>query len=70
MRKELDLEYTQNIELSIDADVFGSQAINEFKEYIKEETLAIKLSLQKPENGLVKEWEFDDFKVIIGINPL
>ncbi len=70
MRKELDLEYTQNIELSIDADVFGSQAISEFKEYIKEETLATKLSLQKPKNGLVKNWEFDDFKVIIGINPL
>ncbi|MHA1198344.1 MAG: DUF5915 domain-containing protein, partial [Candidatus Heimdallarchaeaceae archaeon] len=70
MRKELDLEYTQNIELSIESDDFGSQAIKKFEDYIKEETLAIKLVLGKPQDGLVKEWEFDEFEVTIGINPL
>ena len=70
MRKELDLDYTQNIELTIDADAFGSNSINEFKDYISEETLATKLTLQKPKNGLIKEWEFDEYQVTIGIVPL
>ncbi len=70
MRKELDLEYTQNIELAIDTDAFGSQAIEEFKEYIKEETLTTELILGKPQDGLIKEWKFDDYEVTVGIKPL
>jgi len=70
MRKELDLEYTQNIELSIKPDEFGSQAIREFEDFIKEETLATKLVQEKPQQGLVKEWSFDDYEVTIGIHPL
>ena len=54
MRKELDLEYTQNIELIIEPDEFGSKAITDFLDFIKEETLAIKLDLGKPKEGLVK----------------
>ncbi len=70
MRKELDLEYTQNIELSIISDDFGSQAIDEYVDYIKEETLATKLAFEKPKDGLVKEWKFDDYEVTIGVTPL
>ena len=70
MRKELDLEYTQDVELSILADDFGSQAIREYDEYIKGETLAIKLEFEEPKKGLVKEWKFDEYEVTIGVNPL
>ena len=70
MRKELDLEYTQNIELTIQPDEFGSKAIKEFEEFIKEETLATKLIQKEPKQGLVKEWTFDEFEVTIGIHPL
>ncbi|MCK5409001.1 MAG: class I tRNA ligase family protein, partial [Candidatus Heimdallarchaeota archaeon] len=48
MRKELDLEYTQSITLTIETDDFGKKAIQKFEEHIKEETLSQELYLNKP----------------------
>ena len=70
MRKELDLEYTQNIQLTIKADEFGSSAIEEFKDFIMSETLSTELREEQPSDGHVKEWEFDGYKVSIGILPI
>ena len=70
MRKELDLEYTQNIQLTIKADEFGSSAIEEFKDFIMSETLSTELREEQPSDGHVKEWEFDEYKVSIGILPI
>jgi isoleucyl-tRNA synthetase len=70
MRKELDLEYTQHILLTIEADEFGSKALERFTEYIREETLSSELKLSIPKDGHIKEWEFDDFKVTIGLVPM
>ena len=70
MRKELDLEYTQKIILTVDADDFGIESIKQFSEFIKEETLSTELKLSKPKDGLVKDWEFDEYKVTIGLVPI
>ncbi len=70
MRKDLDLEYTQQIVLSIETDEFGLEAITKHEEYIKEETLSKDLQFKKPSEGHFKEWEFDGFKVTIGIESL
>ncbi|MCG3225966.1 MAG: isoleucine--tRNA ligase [Candidatus Heimdallarchaeota archaeon] len=70
MRKELDLEYTQNIQLTIKADEFGSDAIEEFRDFIMSETLSSELREKQPTEGHVKEWEFDGYKVSIGIVPI
>lgn len=70
MRKDLDLEYTQNIEVSVKPGNFGKVAIEQFKDFIKKETLAAKLTLTaEPKGKMVKEWEFDDYKVKIGVIP-
>ncbi len=70
MRKELDLEYTQKILLTIKTDEFGSKALERFIEYIKEETLSSELNLSMPKDGHIKEWEFDGFKITIGLVPI
>ncbi|MHA1396700.1 MAG: isoleucine--tRNA ligase [Candidatus Heimdallarchaeaceae archaeon] len=70
MRKELDLEYTQKITLTIKADDFGEEALKSFEEYLKEETLCTKVIFAKPQKGYIKEWVFDGYKVNIGLNPL
>jgi isoleucyl-tRNA synthetase len=70
MRKELDLEYTQNIVLSVDVDEFGKEALKKFEDYIKEETLSKEMEFTKPKEGLVKDWKFDEFEVTIGVKPL
>ncbi|MBY8999874.1 MAG: isoleucine--tRNA ligase [Candidatus Heimdallarchaeota archaeon] len=70
MRKELDLEYTQNVLLTIEADSFGSKALERFTDYIKEETLSSVLTLTTPKEGHVKKWDFDEFEVTIGLVPM
>ena len=70
MRKELDLEYTQNIRLVIKTDEFGTKALEKFLEYIKTETLSSELTFGKPKEGHVKDWKFDEFEVSIGLVPM
>jgi isoleucyl-tRNA synthetase len=70
MRKELDLEYTQNIQLTIKTDEFGSKAIESFVDFIKSETLSTELRNDQPKKGHIKEWEFDGYNVVIGIVPI
>ncbi|MHA2357450.1 MAG: isoleucine--tRNA ligase [Candidatus Heimdallarchaeaceae archaeon] len=70
MRKELDLEYTQKIKLSIKTDEFGKTAIEKFEDFIKEETLSVSLDIGEPNEGHIKEWKFDDYEVVIGVSPL
>ena len=70
MRKELDLEYTQKILLTVETDEFGKKAIKSHLDFLKDETLSKELTFAKPSEGLVKEWEFDNYKVSIGIVQL
>ena len=67
MRKELDLEYTQSIQLTIKAEEFGLQAIEEYRDFIMAETLSSELLMSKPLKGHIKTWEFDEHRVTIGI---
>ncbi|MHA1224480.1 MAG: DUF5915 domain-containing protein, partial [Candidatus Heimdallarchaeaceae archaeon] len=62
MRKELDLEYTQKIALTIEADDFGEEALKSFEEYLKEETLCTKVIFAKPQKGYIKEWVLQNLK--------
>ena len=70
MRKELDLEYTQNILLTIETDDFGKNAIEKHIDFLKEETLSKEINFDKPTEGHIKYWEFDDYKVMIGVIQL
>jgi len=70
MRKELDLEYTQEILLTIETDDFGVKSIENHIDFLKDETLSKELTFAKPSEGYVKEWEFDNYKVSIGIVQL
>ena len=69
MRKEMDLEYTQNIHLTIKTEEFGSKAIETFRDFIMNETLSTELKNELPTKGHIKEWEFDGYNVVIGIVP-
>ncbi|MHA1205342.1 MAG: DUF5915 domain-containing protein, partial [Candidatus Heimdallarchaeaceae archaeon] len=68
MRKEMNLEYTQRIKITIQTDDFGRDSINKFKEYLMEETLAVDLSFEAPTGEFIKDWEFDTYKITIGIS--
>ncbi len=71
MRKEMNLEYTQNINLEIACDAFGEQAIAKFKDFLKDETLTKELIVGKIGKAkYVKQWEFDEYVVEIGITPI
>jgi len=65
MRKEMNLEYTQRIKITIQTDDFGRDS---FKEYLMEETLAVDLSFEAPTGEFIKDWEFDTYKITIGIS--
>ena len=64
MRKELDLDVEEYINVTVDID---KNLVNGWIDYIKRETRAIKLEFGKPINGYIKEWEIEDMKVVIGI---
>jgi len=70
MRKDADLEYTQNIELYIKGDEEIKAAVENWKNYIQTETLATKLGVTTKKSGKTAEWTIDDKKVIITIVPL
>ena len=70
MRKDLDLDYAQQIEVYIDSDEFATNAIIAHQEYIEQETLATKLNQGQTDKGSTKHWEVDDHKLVIGLIPV
>ncbi len=66
MRKELDLDVEEYIDVSI---VMDENLIKGFLDYIKTETRARNLEFGYAE-GYVKEWEIENVKVSIGIKRL
>ena len=70
MRKDMNLEYTQKIKLTIATDDFGKGSITKFKGYIMEETLATELVFGTAKSEFVKDWEFDNHKITIGIDKV
>ncbi|MFP3255032.1 MAG: isoleucine--tRNA ligase [Thermoplasmata archaeon] len=68
MRKEMDLEYNDRIEVFIHGDEEIEETIKKFKDYIQNETLSI--IKENIENPYLKEWEIEDKKVSIGIKVI
>jgi isoleucyl-tRNA synthetase len=64
MRKELDLNVEEFIEVTVD---FDAKLVEGWTDYIKRETRAVKLEFGKPEDGYIKEWDIEGMKVVIGI---
>ncbi|RLI61682.1 MAG: isoleucine--tRNA ligase [Candidatus Thorarchaeota archaeon] len=78
MRKELDLDVEQNIDVIIRFSHDESRELAEmFRDYLASETRARELDLVGPkarprwkEFEYVKEWEIDDLKIKVGMKPL
>ena len=69
LRKEMDLEVTQRIEISLSSDVDVIQAIEEYKDYIKRETLSINIC---EDNMLIvdEERSLNDHVMKVKIKPV
>ncbi|MGQ4833054.1 MAG: isoleucine--tRNA ligase [Candidatus Asgardarchaeia archaeon] len=70
MRKQLDLQYTQPINVFYAGDEKLEKAISSFKDYIMRETQAKKLEKGISNKGLVKEWEINKLKIKLEVVPL
>lgn len=68
MRKDMDLNYDDHVSLKISADAELKEAIEEFMETIKKETLADSLSFQ--ESGDSESWDVDGMKLKISVTKL
>ena len=68
MRKELDLQYDQRIDLSVSGDSTLNAVLDEYGEWIKNETLADSLSKEKKDDA--KEWDIDGDKVLIWVKAI
>ncbi len=68
MRKELDLAVEDKIITQIKLDSDQKTFLNNWLDYIKEETRSKSLSfVKKPYGQLIKEWEIDELLIEIGI---
>ena len=68
MRKELDLDYDQQINLSISGDSNTNEVLDKYGEWIKKETLAVSLTT-KSEDG-AREWDLDGDVVRISVRSV
>jgi isoleucyl-tRNA synthetase len=70
LRKELDLQYDQSIDMGYDGDPEVVQAIEEHSEYIAKETLAAAMKRGELEGGKPGEWKIQSKALNIWIVPL
>ncbi|MBU7046534.1 MAG: class I tRNA ligase family protein, partial [Theionarchaea archaeon] len=56
MRKEMNLDYKDTIDVFYKGDALPEKAVEQFREYIKQETLADTVNKGKPDRGYTKEW--------------
>lgn len=70
MRKEADLEYTQNIELYFKGDTEIKEAITKWSGYIQNETLATLIKEGTKKEGIQSRWEIDEKKITLTIFPI
>ncbi len=67
MRKQLDLQYTQHIEVYYDGDEELEQAIDKMHDYIMKETLADVLQKGLKNKGMTKDWDIAKLKIKIEV---
>ncbi len=70
MRKDMDLDYAQTIEVYYEGNEFAAKAIETYRDYITQETLAIKLYQGRTDKGKTQIWKIDDHKLFLGVIPL
>ncbi len=70
MRKDLDIEYDDLIDVSISTDDYVLKMLKGYVDEIRERTRARNVDFRYIEYAYVVEWPIMDFDVIIGINPL
>jgi isoleucyl-tRNA synthetase len=70
MRKDADLQYTQNIEIYYRGEKEILEAIKKWQDYIKQETLAVKLVKGTTREGYYAEWDIDGKELKLRIVPL
>ena len=72
MRKQLNLPVDAMIRVWIETgDDTARRAVEAHEDYIKTETRAVELYLDKPPEGAYKvEWDIDGVKVVIGVEPV
>ncbi|MGC9780563.1 MAG: isoleucine--tRNA ligase [Candidatus Heimdallarchaeota archaeon] len=70
MRKEANLEYTQNIKLFYKGDEDIKTAFEKWSDYIKTETLTAAIKIGTSKEGISSEWIINDKKIVLTIIPL
>jgi len=70
MRKDADLEYTQNIEIYFKGDAEIKEAITKWSDYIQAETLATLIKEGAKKDGIQSKWEIDEKKITLTIFPI
>lgn len=68
MRKDLDLKYDQQIDLSVSGDNSTKSALEQYGAWIRAETLARSLDNEKRENS--REWDIDGDLVLISVRAI
>ena len=70
MRKDSNLEYTQNIEVYYKGDKQTKEAIEQWKDFIQNETLATVIKSGTSTKGTKADWDIDGVKITLTIVPL
>ena len=70
MRKDLDLEYDDVIDVAIATEGYPMRVLKSYVEEIKERTRARSVDFKYMEYAYVVEWPIMNYDITIGINPL
>ena len=70
MRKDANLEYTQNIEIYFKGNEAVTEAMTKWSEFIKTETLAKIIKAGTKKEGITTEWDIDGTQLTLTIIPL
>ncbi len=70
MRKDLELEYDDVIDVAIEAEGYPRRVLKSYVEEIKERTRARNVEFRYIEYAYVVEWPIMNYDITIGINPL
>jgi isoleucyl-tRNA synthetase len=67
MRKEMNLDYKDTITVFYQGEPQTEKAIDQFQDYIKQETLATTLQNQASNKGHIKEWNIEGKKIVLSV---
>lgn len=67
MRKEMNLDYKDTIDIFYTGDSVVEKAIEQFSDYIKQETLADTLTKGPPEKGYSRKWIIEEKAILLSV---